>query len=264
MGARGSDRSFVSLTNCELEASLAGYQSSKIYLGRRSVFESADVGTLVLRRVGSKEGGTLVSANTALAPENAAKALERAGKEMSREKPDLDKAAKELQKAIAAYPQFAAAWELLGRVKMRGGDAAGAREGFEKAAAADPKFVPPLLELSLLDMQQGRMAEAANRAGQALKLIPGLTEANYYNAMARLSLGQAEAAETSIKAVLASPEEKRYPRAHFMMGNILAQKGDLAAAAAEFRRFLELEPSSRAAEAARKTLAEWQAAGKVK
>ena len=50
--------------------------------------------------------------------------------------------------------------------------------------------------------------------------------------------------------MLANPEEK--------------QKGDLAGAAAQFRLFLELEPSSRAAEVAKKMLAEWQAAGKVK
>ena len=263
VGTTASDRSFVSLTNCELEASLAGYTSTKIYLGRRSVFESTDVGTLVLRRLARGEG-SLVSANTALAPPDALKAYQRAEKEMAGSRPDRGKAAKDLQKAIAAYPAFAAAWELLGRVKLAGKDAAGAREAFEKAAAADANFVRPLVELALVEIEGQHMAEAARRAGEALKLMPSLAEAHYYNAVARLSLGEMEAAEKSVRAVLASPEAVRYPRAHFMMGNILAGRGELAAAAVELRRFVEAEPGSRAAEAARKTLAEWQAAGKLR
>jgi predicted Zn-dependent protease len=263
VGASGSDRSYVSLTNCELEATLPGYTSSKIYLGRRSVFESADVGTLVLRRL-ERSQGSMVSANTALAPPEARKAFERAEKEWTGKRPDAAKAGRELEKAIAAYGDFAAAWEMLGRVKLAQKDAAGARAAFEKAAAADPQFVPPVLALALMAVEQQQMPEAVRRAGDAIKLMPSLAEAHYYTARAKMALGEMEGAESSVRAVLGSPEAARYPRTRFMMGNILAQKGDLQGAAEEFRLYLEAEPGSRAADVVRKTLAEWRSAGRIR
>jgi tetratricopeptide (TPR) repeat protein len=108
------------------------------------------------------------------------------------------------------------------------------------------------------------MDEAAKAADSVLKVLPDLPEAHFCRAMAHLSLGRYESAEASIRAVQSSAEANRYPRTHFMLANVLAQKGDVANAAAEFRRFLELEPSSRAADAARQQLAEWQAAGLLK
>ena len=48
VGASGPDQSFVSMSLCVLRAYLPGYTSSRINLGRRSVFESTDVGVLVL------------------------------------------------------------------------------------------------------------------------------------------------------------------------------------------------------------------------
>ena len=263
VGASGSDRSFVSLTNCELEAALPGYSSSKIFLGRRSVFESPDVGTIVLRPV-AKGAGSFVSMNTLAAPEDAKKAFERAEKELQEEKPNAKKAVKDLDKATADYPQFAAAWHLLGKVRLTENDANGARDAFEKAISTDPKFVVPLLSLARLELQTQRMAQASELAGRALKLAPGSGEANYYLAVAEMSLGNMTTAEAAIQAVHASNEATRYPRTHFMLGNILAQKGDVKTAASEFRKFLDAEPASRAAEAVKAQLAEWEAGGLLK
>jgi len=262
VGATGSDRSFVSLTNCELEATLAGYTSSKIYLARRSVFESTDVGTIVLHRLG-KGAGSFASATTEGAPPAARQACERAEKELARERPDHRKAARELQKAVGLDPHYAVAWNLLGKARLGVNDAAGAREAFQKAVEADSAYVPPLVSLAFVEIEQRRLKEAAAWAGKALALAPGLAEAHYYNAVASLSLGDDVAAEASIRMVVGGPQAARFPRGYFILGNILAGKGDVKGAAVEFRRFLELEPASRAAEAVKKQLAEWQAAGTI-
>lgn len=262
VGARGPDRSFVSLTDCELIASLSGYTSTKINLGRRSVFESPDVGTLVLHPL-SKGTGTFISMNTMSAPEKARKSYQKAEKELSKKKPNRQKAAEDLEKAVELYPQFAAAWNQLGEARVAEGDLQGAREAFQKAMDSDPKFVPPCLSLALIGLQQQRMADAAAMAQRVLKLLPELPEAHYYNAVASLSLGNFEGAEASIRMVQASSQANKYPRTHFMLGNILIQKGDIAGAAAELRRYIELEPSSKAAEAAQRQLAQWKAAGRL-
>ena len=263
VGASGPDRSFVSLTNCELEASLPGYTSSKINLGRRSVFESPDVGTLILRPV-AKGAGLLVSMTTLSAPEEARKAFERAEKETNKEKPNLDKAARELEKAVQSYSQFAAAWNLLGENRARRNDLPGAEDAFRKSAESDPKFLPPMLSLALLELKQNRMPEAAQWAERILKLAPEHVEASYYNAIALSTLGNLEAAEASIKVVHASPDAARYPRTRFLLGNVYAQRGQVQEAAAEFRQFLAAETAGPAAEAVRKQLAEWEAAGLIK
>ncbi len=263
IGATGSDRSFVSMTNCELQAALPGYTSTKIYLARRSVFESSDVGTLILKRA-SKGEGTLISMNTASAPEDARKAFENAEKELAKKSPNRKKAAAELQKAVGIYPQFASAWHRLGEALGAEGDMDGARQAFQKAIDADPKFASPCLALALLELKQQRAAEAARMAAKAIQLVPELAEAHYYNAIANMSLGNLDAAETSIRAVHAGGAAQKYPRTHFMLGNILAQKGKIQEAATEFRAYLAEEPSSQAAGAVRKQLEDWQAAGLTK
>jgi tetratricopeptide (TPR) repeat protein len=264
VGASGSDRSFVSLTGCELEASLPGYMSSKIYLGRRSVFESPDVGTIVLHKLSTGGEGTLISASTAAAPADAKKAYDQAEKELAQQKPNQGKAIKDLQKAVQAYPQFAAAWNLLGQTRLASNDADGAREAFTKAMEADPKFVPPCLSLALIDLKQQKPQDAVQLTSRVLKMAPGLPEALYYNAMANMYTGDQDAAEKSAKALIDGGAAPKYPRTYFIMGNILAQKGDVAQAAEQFRHYLEAEPASSAAAAVRKQLAEWQASGLVK
>jgi cytochrome c-type biogenesis protein CcmH/NrfG len=263
VGASGPDRSHVSLMNCELEARLSGFASTKINLGRRSVFESSDVGTIILRPLAKGEG-SFISMNTLSAPPKARKAFEKAQKELTKKKPNPEKAVKELQKAVEIYPEFAAAWNLLGRQRTSMKDLAGARQAFQKAMESDPKFVPPCLALALMEMKQQKMAEAVKLTGRVLELLPELPEANYYHAIAHISLGDFNTAETSIRMVQKSAEANKYPRTHFMLGSILAQKGDIPQAAAELRRFLEVESSSRPAEAARQQLAQWEAEGKLK
>lgn len=263
VGSTKSDQSHVDMQNCEVEASLAGFSSTKVQLGRRSVFESSDIGTLILTPLGPGEAA-FVSTNTLAAPPEAKKAYERADKELLKEKADPGKAMKDLKKAIASYPQYADAWYLLGQAQMMEKDLPAAKESFEKAAAADGRFVRPLLSLARLEMQQQHWKETAEWSGKVLKMVPKLGEAHFYNAVAQVSMGNAEAAEQSARAVTVSPEASRYPKAYFILGNILAQKGEAKGAAAEFRKYVTLEPGSRAAEAVKKQLAEWEAGGLLK
>ncbi len=260
VGASGPDRSFVDLTQCELRAYLPGYTSSKIDLGRRSVFEAPEVGTLILTPA-TKGHGTLVSLNTLAAPKNARKAYEKAQKELAKPKPKLKKILKELEKAIRLYPEFAAAWNLLGEVKIRTGDLEGARAALEKATEADPKFATPYVTLALMAIEKRNLEAAARYADQAVELVPNFAEAHYYRALAYASLGKPDLAEESVRAVREAGQLERYPRLYFIQGNIHAQRGDVRAAAAQFQRFVELEPDSRAAAAVRRQLEQWKQQG---
>jgi len=262
VGARGADQSFVDMTGCTVKAELPGYTSSEIDLGRRSVFENPEIGTLVITPAG-KGRGALQSETTRSAPRKAFQLYEKAQKELAKPKPNAAKAAKELEKAVKRYPQFAAAWNLLGEARARLNDIPGARQALEKSVAADPKYAPPCVTLALLDLQQKRPEDAMKMADHALELIPNLAEAHYYRAIAASSLGNLGAVKQSLRAVQASPDAARYPRTHFMLGNLYLQQGDMAAAVTEFERYLKLEPNSRAAQAVRKQLEQWKAEGRL-
>ena len=85
----------VDLFGCELQAKLDGYRSVPIMLGRRSVFEKPDVGTIVLHPLKGIKGVS-VSSTSLAAPKNARKAYETAMKELGKKKPDLRKAVRQL------------------------------------------------------------------------------------------------------------------------------------------------------------------------
>ena len=152
---------------------------------------------------------------------------------------------------------------MLGEVRIRTKDFAGARAAIEKALAAEPKFVTPYLTLIRLDLTENRMEDSLQSAGRVLKLVPDLPEAHFYRGLALTSLGRADEAESSLKVVEASGEAKRFPRTHFMLGNLLLSRGDIPGAASQFRKFLVEEPDSRAAEAVRAQLEKWRAEGSL-
>jgi lipoprotein NlpI len=253
----------VDLTSCEVRAVLPGYTSSVIQLGRRSAFESPEIGNLVLTPYG-KDGDPTVSATTLKAPKEAQKAYEKGLKEARGEKPKWDRAGKELSKAVELYPQFAEAWYELGEVRLRQEDVAKAKEAFQHAIETDANFQKPYAPLSLIELKQGNREESARLADKAVSLNPGLTEAHFYAAMAHFMLGHIDRAGEAGLMVVKQGGEAHYPRVLVILGDYFAQKEDFTASAKHYQQYVELEPKSPMAEQARQRLEEWKAAGLIK
>lgn len=252
----------VNLMGCEVRAVMAGYDSERVTLGRRSVFESPDIGTIILRRLGESQGA-YVSFTTLAAPKNAQKAYEDALKETRKEKPNYSKAAKQLEKAVSQYPEYADAWTLLGQVRWEQEDPEGAREAFERAVATDEKFVKPYDSLVRLAMYERRWEDAAAASEKALQFNPHLTQLRYFNAVAHYNMGNLDKAGESAQAVTSAPDAKGFAGVHHLLGMILAQQGDFASAAQEYRTFLADETDSPAAANVRRQLNEWEALGVI-
>src|SRR5215470_9364929 len=106
-------RGGVDLNGCELKAMLPGYQSTVAVLHTTGDNWQYDVGTLFLKRMGNAKGST-ISVTSMAAPKDAMRAYEKAQKAHQQEK--QAEAEKELNKAVQIYPQFAAAWTLLGDI----------------------------------------------------------------------------------------------------------------------------------------------------
>ena len=252
----------VNLSACELEAKLAGFRSDKIRLGPRRALDDPDVGVIVLHRSARAETAT-ISLKTLAAPKDAKKAYEKALKELGKKKVNLNKTSKELEKAVKIYPEFAAAWQLLGEVRLELKDQPAARQAFEQAMAADSQYANPYIALAMLEIDEEHWEEAARLSGQALELDSQLVRAHYFHALANSSLGRLDVAEESALQVQKSSRAKNYPLTHYILGWIMSQKGDFPAAADEYRRLLEIAPSSQIGQRLQDQLSRWTADGLI-
>ncbi len=252
----------VDLTGCELRAVMPGYRSDVITLGRRTAYDKPDIGVIVLHRLENVEGAA-VSVTTLAAPKKAKKAYEKALKELLGTKPNPKRAAKDLEKAVHEYPQFAAAWALLGETRLTMGDDAGARQALQNAIAADAKYLKPYAPLVKLAMKSNDWQRVAQLSDDVLRLNPHHKEIRYYRAVANFQRGNMEAAEKSALAIESGEGAQSFPLAHHLLGMIHARQGDFPSAAGDFRTFLKAQPDSPIAPEVRKQLAEWEALGVI-
>ena len=263
LGATGFDQ--IDMSGCDLRADLPGYRSDVISLTRRRVFDNPDVGTIILRRLGGVKGHA-VSVTTLAAPKKAKKAYENASKEMRKKnaksrKPE--RAIRELEKAVAEYPQYAAAWTLLGEIRMKTMNPQGSRHAFERAIEADPKYLKPYGPLLQLELSQQRWTEADELARQVLRLNPMLSGVRYYQALARFNDGRLDAAEETAMTLIQGPDGGRYPQIHHLLGLIQAKKGNFVQAATAYRSFVAAQPDSPAASKLQRQMSEWEALGVI-
>lgn len=241
-----ANRRPLDLTGCELRAVLAGYQSSVVVLrltgGDTWQYE---VGTIFLKRLGNAPG-TTISVTSMAAPKDAMRAYEKAQK-IKAEKPE--EAEKYLTKAVEIYPQFAAAWTLLGDIHRQRNEFDTARADYAKAAAADPQFVNPEYGLTVIAMQEKKWEEAVRLSDHVLKLNAGAFPlAYFFSAAANYNLQKFEAAEDSARKFKALDTQHAHPDVCLLLSYVLSRKEDYAGAAREIRDYLAVSPNSPDAE----------------
>ena len=264
MGSMGlnADTTSMDLSGCEVRAVLGGFQSDVKRLGRQRALDSSDLGVIVLHRIGGVKGST-VSLKTLTAPKRARKEYEKAQEELEKDPPDYSKAADRLSKAVKSYSEFAAAWNLLGEIRLAVKDQAGAREAFERSMAEDANYVTPSLFLAKMEIEGEHWKEAAQMAKGVIGLNPYISLAHYYSAVSHYYLGDFNTAEESILLLQQSDQIVSYPVAFYLMGMIKARAGDFNRAAGEFRQFLTSNPNPAFADQLENQMAEWEKAGLI-
>ena len=227
---------------CEFRAVLPGFQSSTVMLKLQGNSWNYDVGTIFLKRMDSVQGAT-ISMTTMNAPKDAKSAYEKAEKAFAQNK--FSDAEKELNKAVQIYPNFAAAWSLLGNIHQDQNRLEEAIQNYNHALAADPQFVNPAFGLGLIAMQEKRWQEAAQFTSQVSKLnAPAFPSAYFYNAVSNYNLGKFDLAEESARKFKTLDTEHRHPDICLLLGEILTRKQDYAGAAQEMRDFLTISPNA--------------------
>jgi Tfp pilus assembly protein PilF len=232
----------LDLNGCELRAVLAGYQSSVISLrtmgGDTWQYE---VGTIFLKRIGNAPG-TTISVTSMAAPKDAMRAYEKAQK-IKAEKPA--EAEKELAKAVRIYPQFAAAWTLLGDLHREHNDFNTARTDYAQAIAADPQFVNPSYGLAMMASQEKKWDDAIHLTDQVIKLNSAAYPLAYFlNAAANYNSQKFAPAEESAKKFKALDTQHSHPEVCLLLSYLYSGRQDYASAAREIREYLSLMPNS--------------------
>ncbi len=229
--------------SCEVHiATLPGFTANYLRLESRGILNDKDIGVIVLHRRENHVEGTAVSLNTLRAPEKASEAYQKAKKEAAKKEVNFPKVLRELEKATRLYPEFAAAWNLLGEIRLRLQDTAPAREAFSKAIAADSSSVIPYLHLARMELRLGSLEDAVMLTSKLLELDPYEPESHYLHALANYYLGRFEPAKKCLRILEKNGSAKDYPGTHFMLGDILARQGNISSGAEQFRRFLALTP----------------------
>lgn len=242
------------LEGCELRAAYPGYRSDSVILTQHTTLDSPDIGTIVLHRLAAVQG-TTISLTTAMAPKDAAKAYEKGMEALAKGNPELGE--RQLQKAVTIYPQFAVAWFELGRIQQRSSRADQARESYEQAIKADPKYVSPFGRLAALDVQQGKWPETVGTSGKGLALNPvEFPDLWYYNALGLYRTGKLDEAAKSAKECLKLDTQHKHPMALLVLASVNSDRSDWAAAARNFHEYLQMAPDAKNSDAVRKQLAE--------
>jgi tetratricopeptide (TPR) repeat protein len=240
------------LMNCELRASLAGFQSQAISLANRRSLDNPDLGTILLHRIGASEG-TTVSATTLAAPKDARKAYEK-GLDLAK-KNKLEEARTNLEKAVELYPRYAIAWNTLGKVQASQGQLDAARKSFDQSIQADSKYVLPYMEISQLQLRAREWQQLADTTDKATKLDPfNYPQAFFYNAVANYNLHHGEAAEESVRRAQKLDTRHEIPQLSHLLGVILADRQDFTAAAEQMRDYLKFAPQAQDAPTVRTQL----------
>lgn len=232
----------LDLTGCEFKAVLPGFQSSILQIRSYVDTFQMDIGTIVLKRMGDVNGAT-ISSTTMAAPNNARQAFEKARKAAQGKK--LEEAEKQLHKAVEIYPNFAAAWSLLGDVEQQQQKLEEARSAYTESMAADPKYVNPAFGMTLIAIQEKKWEEAAKFSAQVTSLNAyAFPAAYYYNAAANYNAGNMAAAEASGRKFKSIDNEHKHPEVSLLLSQILSRKQDYAGAAQQIRDFLLLVPAA--------------------
>jgi tetratricopeptide (TPR) repeat protein len=228
------------LGDCAIHAVLVGYRSDVILLAGRTQADNPNIGTIILHPTTSSPGGP-VSAASLAAPKAAQKAYEK-GTEAEKNRKTAE-AAKDLAEAVHLYPQYAQAWFELGNVQAAMNDAATARQSYDMALNADPNFTPPYLKIAQMEEKDKDWKGVADTTGKLIKIAPDSEPEVYlFNSAANYNLKDMAAAEASARAGIKVDTVHRIPKFWYILGVLLANRGDFAGAIDQYKNYLQYAP----------------------
>ena len=256
-GGSPDGRMTTNLAGCDLLVDLPGYRSDRLGLRYYHAVGSKDVGTIVLNPIEGVTGDT-VSATSWAAPKSASRAYRKGLQALQRAEPDLDRGIKFMEEAVGAYPQYAAAWAMLGMARLESDDWDGARDALEKSIEADSNYLRPYEPLIDEAYERKDWSMVDTLAAKYLKLSPNSSRIRFRAAMAAARIGKADRAEELIETLISRQEAERWPGSFAVLGLIHEQRAEFPRAAELYRTFLRHESEGDTAKRLKRMLYEWE------
>lgn len=168
-----------------------------------------------------------------------------------------DEARRDFEQAVNLFPGYAEAWYELGMLRIGHKEPDAARNAFRAAIQADPTYVEPYLPLVALELANRHWKELVDLTDALLRLNAiDFPQAWLMNAVGNFNNRNPQAAEKSAREAERLDPRQKFPEIWRLLGLILAQRGDFAGEADQFREYLKLVPSGPESEAIRAKLAE--------
>lgn len=247
---------------CTVHASLDGYLSETKAVTDTNLKSGGKLGKIVLQPLSSSVDGLISRADGEANKAQRTmyeKALDEAAKQ------DWANAIASLEKATSAYPGYSSAWLSLGILQQSRRDRAGAEKSFLEAARVDPRFALPLIQAAALEALQGDWQATLAHSQKAIDINPAaFPQAYSLNALANISLQNADAAEKSAREGLRLDTEHQYLELEYALGIVLYSKNDNEGAAKHLQAYVDESPEGSNAAAARNELAQMQAGASVR
>ena len=195
-----------------------------------------------------------VSATRLAVPGKASSEYQKAcGAFKGRKLPDAES---HLRKAIELYPDYSAAYVVLGQVLQSAGKKDQAKEACTKGQALDPGYVAPYLCLAEFALNEGDWPKVAEFSDRALALDPISNPYSlYYSADAGLHLNQLAQAEMHAQSAVKLDPWHKLPELHLLLAQIYEAAGNVQGEIAQLHEFLKVAPNFKDAPKARATLA---------
>lgn len=156
-----------------------------------------------------------------------------------REAGRTDEAIRVFERVLSENPRMSDGWETLAQTLFQAGRMSEARRAFDSVIGFDPGRSSAHISIAKLERLAGRPDAARQHAEIATKQDPG----GAYEFLAELELGLgrfAEAEAAAQKSVAADPSR---PMSHYALGLAAVRRGDLVSAEARFRNAIERSAS---------------------
>jgi tetratricopeptide (TPR) repeat protein len=184
-------------------------------------------------------------------PKKARKDFDKANELIARQ--EWNPAKDELMKAVAVYPQYADAYNNLGVVYARLGDPDREREVLQKAVTLNDHCASAFVNLGKLDIKERNFPDAEAHLSKAAAIDTNNSETLMLLANVELMNQHFDAAIAHCSKVHSLPHDSQ-TLVHYIAARAYQRENRPSDAVAEFRTFLQEEPSGPRADAVRKEL----------
>ena len=188
-------------------------------------------------------------------PSRARSEFEKACGDLKKNK--LSDAERHVRNAIGTFPNYVAAWVMLGQVLEARQQLEEAGHACQHALSIDASYLPPYLCLAEISVRSQQWDAVLRLTGVAIAVNPfGDASAYFFRAMAYYHIHNVAAAEKSALTAAEIDRKHNEVRVYLLLGQIYEAEGNPGAAAGQIRHFLKLSTDRQESRVAKQFLAE--------